>query len=683
MQLLRNMKLSHTVVAIAAVPLLMAVLLAAQSIVKEQNQIVELEDLSQLVTLSTRMSDLVHEQQKERGATAVFVGSQGAHFAQELAAQRQVTNEKRAAFQQFMATFDAQRFDATFNGDLQALLATLDEMDGIRAQVDALEIAAPDAIGYYTGLNGQNLGLIGYTANLSSDARIVASLVSYTNYLQGKERAGIERAVGANAFTSGQFAPAALDKFKSLISEQLVYGNVFLSYATESQRALFDQVMQGDAAVEVDRMRAIAISGGLSGELEGIGGKYWFDTITQKINGLKQIEDVLASDMLTLMAAIQAEAEASLWTNLAIVATGLLIAIGLSVAIIRSIGTSFRGVLAPMEKLAEGELEVDLPESTRNEIGDIVRALQVFQANGREQTRLVEAQEVENQAKLERAETVGGLITDFDDRVKAMLQQVSDAAGKMTETATGLSGNAADTSERSTTVAAAAEEAAANVQAMATAAEELSRSILEISQQISQATGTASQAVQQANESMEIVNGLSEAAQEIGSVVNLIQDIAEQTNLLALNATIEAARAGEAGKGFAVVASEVKSLANQTGRATEEIVQKIGGIQRATGETESKIGEIAEVIGSILETSTAIASAVEEQGAATQEIANNAQQAASGTHDVTENIAHVSASAQQTGQATRVVEELAGQVAGRSGELSTSVQVFLNQVRAA
>ena len=144
---------------------------------------------------------------------------------------------------------------------------------------------------------------------------------------------------------------------------------------------------------------------------------------------------------------------------------------------------------------------------------------------------------------------------------------------------------------------------------VASSAEELSSSIGEISQQIANANKIANQAAEQANHSTTTVQALAGSADEIGSVVSLIEDIAEQTNLLALNATIEAARAGEVGKGFAVVASEVKSLANQTANATKEIGDKISAIQGSTTETTQTIESIASVIGQISEASTAIASA--------------------------------------------------------------------------
>lgn len=683
MKYLKELKLVRAVFIVAMVPTLVAIFFSGQLVLQDIRQDRQLKDLSSLVSLSIKMSDLVHEQQKERGATAVFLGSKGAKFGAKLATQRIDTNETRASFHEFVKSFDRDKFGDDFNQKFATLLKKLAELDAIRSQVDGLSISSSEAIGYYTGLNGENLDLIGNMAAMSPDPLIVSRIVGYANYLQGKERAGIERAVGANGFASVKFSPQAMDKFKSLISAQSVYNTVFLSNATDRQRTNFQQVMNANVSREVARMREIAVAGGLAGELRGVSGEYWFDTITKKINGLKSIEDMLSGDLLSEMNGISAVAVASMWFSAILTLLALTAAIGLSIIIIRSIDISFRNVLAPMQDLAEGNLDVELPPETNNEIGEIVKALAVFQENGREQKRLAETQEAENATKLKRGQAIEAMIEQFEGTVKSLLEELTNGAAQLNDTATTLSGNAADTSGRSSTVAAAAEQATTNVQTTAASAEELSASITEISHQITRATSTSSQAVEQAEQSAHIMQSLSESAEDVGNVIDLIQDIASQTNLLALNATIEAARAGEAGKGFAVVAGEVKTLASQTANATDEIAKKIAGIQEATQEAVSKIQEIGSVINEISEASSSIASAVEEQSAATQEIARSAQEAAIGTQQVTENITHVNGLATETGNAVSVVEGLAEQLPRHADALNESVQSFLTDVRSA
>ncbi len=163
----------------------------------------------------------------------------------------------------------------------------------------------------------------------------------------------------------------------------------------------------------------------------------------------------------------------------------------------------------------------------------------------------------------------------------------------------------------------------------------------------------------------------------------LIQAIAEQTNLLALNATIEAARAGEAGKGFAVVASEVKNLANQTRRATEEIADQITAIQGASDEAVSAIHGIGRTVAEVSEIATSIAAAVEQQAAATQEIDRNVQQAAVGTSDVARELAVVSRATGETGTVATQMLDAVGELARQADTLTGEVGRFLTAIRAA
>ena len=212
--------------------------------------------------------------------------------------------------------------------------------------------------------------------------------------------------------------------------------------------------------------------------------------------------------------------------------------------------------------------------------------------------------------------------------------------------------------EQADSVAAASTETAAQVESVATNTTQLSASVQEISQQVTDANEVSRQAVNRAEDAGGIISSLSEAAQEIGAVVNLISDIADQTNLLALNATIEAARAGDVGKGFAVVASEVKALANQSAKATDQIREKIKGIQSSTEGAVTSISDISEVIQRVNDISMSIAGAVEEQTVVTENISLAMNEATTGVNQISASVASIAQVNQTINEATSRVKEV-------------------------
>jgi methyl-accepting chemotaxis protein len=270
---------------------------------------------------------------------------------------------------------------------------------------------------------------------------------------------------------------------------------------------------------------------------------------------------------------------------------------------------------------------------------------------------------------------------DFERMLRQEIDEVIEAAERMSQESQRLAEMAADTTARSTAVAAATEEATANVQAVASASEELASTIRDVSARASESSRTTSRARNEADQTADRIRHLNESTARIDEVVIFINDIASQTNLLALNATIEAARAGEAGKGFAVVASEVKSLAGQTAKATEEITAQVKGVQEAMDLVVEAMTAINGTIGEIDGISNAIAEAVEQQSAATQEISSNVHQAATGTGEVAQNIVAVSDGARQSGDAAKRLHSTAKDIVKRAGSLREGSDHFLRVVR--
>ncbi|MGF1607100.1 MAG: methyl-accepting chemotaxis protein [Rhodothalassiaceae bacterium] len=362
--------------------------------------------------------------------------------------------------------------------------------------------------------------------------------------------------------------------------------------------------------------------------------------------------------------------------------------------------------------LSEGNHEVQVCCLEQpNAVGDLARAIEKFRVAAIEQVRLQEearnAADRQHQAESEAAEQRrkheadeaarerdqaearaqrAKMLSDLVERFEVVSTRQFESLSELSQALTGQAGSLAQLAQQTKREAESAdnatEQSAANVQAVASASEELSASFGEIARRVAE----TSTAMQSANEGMgaarDKVDALSQGAQAIGQVVVLIQEIAEQTNLLALNATIEAARAGEAGKGFAVVASEVKSLANQTAKATSDIENQIKYLQDAGAEAAEAIRAISGTFEQIEGASTQISAAVEEQSAATSEISNNIAVAASATETLRQNMTVVNANATETGTNAEQVNTTSQKVKETGDSLRQQFVGFVEEVRA-
>jgi methyl-accepting chemotaxis protein len=412
--------------------------------------------------------------------------------------------------------------------------------------------------------------------------------------------------------------------------------------------------------------------------------------MTESAADINKASIAMKSDLLADQKRFEEESRATVGETeqliLMLAAGGLLLGVVWAFLLGAGISRPMTAMCSAMRELAAGKFDVVLPGlGRRDELGEMASAVEEFKVQAvAKAEREAATQEAQSKASsaTRRAELIR-FADEFESAVGSIVSNVSASAVQLETAASTLTRTAETTQSLSSQVAGASEEASSNMQSVATATEELSASVNEIGRRVKESSKIADAAVHQAEQTDARIGKLSRAAQEIGDVVKLITAIAEQTNLLALNATIEAARAGEAGRGFAVVASEVKSLASQTAKATDEISNHISGMQDATQESVAAIKEIGGTIGQISDIASTIASAVEQQSSATQEIARSVQNVAQGTQEAAASVMQVNRGATETGSASEEVLNSARSLSTESTRLRGELDRFMANIRAA
>ncbi|MBN2064981.1 MAG: nitrate- and nitrite sensing domain-containing protein [Sedimentisphaerales bacterium] len=289
-----------------------------------------------LTELAVMTSNYVHETQKERGRTAVYLGSKGEKFSNELNQQRSQTDLAGSNLEKKLSDFAVEKFSKEFQSSLANAIGKMEMLQNYRSRISGQQITADDAISYYTEMNRSFLNCVAAITRETTDSEVITRLIGYDSLMQAKELSGIERAILSATFASDSFAPGMYPRFVKLVGQQEVLINTFKTMSSTELISYYNNTVSGRSIDEVNRMREIALARFNTGGFE-ISADQWFNTVTEKIDRLKEVEDHIAGELLQYSGAIKARASVNLMLLGTLMPAGLICVFIINSYIIRGI----------------------------------------------------------------------------------------------------------------------------------------------------------------------------------------------------------------------------------------------------------------------------------------------------------------------------------------------------------
>ncbi|GFO69531.1 methyl-accepting chemotaxis sensory transducer [Geomonas limicola] len=658
----KNLKIKTKLLLMLLVPIVGLFMLSIREVRESYTVLGNVTAVKELTGLAVRTGSLVHEIQKERGFSTGFLNAKGEKFRDDLLRQRGAVDAETGKLKEYLAAHHEAL--SIVRKPLEDAESALGKLAETRNAIDQQKISGPEAFTFYTALVRNHLDVMGAVVTASNHQKIMRLATGYYAFVQAKEEAGKERATLNAVLAAGAFDDEKLQRLLTVLASQINNLDLFRKFASPDQVAAFEEQAKTPTFQKVEELRNAILAKSSAGGFDTTP-EVWFGTSTEKINAMKGIEDRLASEIVKTADQLAGQAKGSLSFNLCFSAVVIAIALTVGFLVFINITRPLARMLTILKDIAEGD-------------GDLTHRLEV-----------------------DRKDEIGEVslwFNRFVDNVHGIVAQVAGNTSEITQSASLLSSTAEQ-------IATAAEEVSHQSAVVATASEEMSATSRDISHnclttaEVSDRAGATgrngAQVVQAALQGMQeiaecvqevarMVERLGARSDQIGAIVGTIQDIADQTNLLALNAAIEAARAGEQGRGFAVVADEVRALAERTTRATREIGTMIVAIQDETSQAvrsmEDGVKEVEQGMESSRQSGVAlkeILGAIDEVASQVQQIATTAEEQTAVTGEITGNIHQITEVISETARGAHQTAAAASQLS----VLAQSLQRIVNRFK--